>query len=96
MKRAISVVLQLILMLAVFLIGSFLPEMHILPMWSIPLSNDRIYVLDGLILMVVLWLLILLIAAARRRIRTTALTSTLALVLALALGLAMKFGFKSL
>jgi hypothetical protein len=96
MKRAISVVLQLILMLAIFFIGSLLPEFHILPMWSVSVGLDRIFVLDGLFLMLAVWVLVLLIGVARKTIRVTGVTSTLALVLALALGLAMKFGFKSL
>ena len=96
MKQAISVVLQLVLMLAVFLLGSLMPEFHVLPMWSIAAGPGRIFVLDGLVLMLLLYVLILLIAVARRRLISTAITSTLALVLALALGLAMKFGFKSI
>jgi hypothetical protein len=91
MKRAISVVLQLILMLAVFLVGSILPGIHVLPMYSVVVGPGRIFVMDGLVMMFLLYLVILLIAAARKRIRITVVTSTLAL----ALGLAMKFGFKS-
>lgn len=96
MKRAIWVVLQLVLFLAVFLIGSLLPGAHLLPMLSIASGPGRVFVLDGLLLMLAVYLLILLIEAARHRIRSAWLTSTLALALALALGLAMKFGFMSL
>jgi hypothetical protein len=96
MKRAISVVLQLILMLAVFLVGSLLPVINVLPMYSVSIGPGRIFVMDGLVLMFLLYLLILAIAAARKTIRVTVVTSTLAFVLALALGLAMKFGFKSI
>jgi hypothetical protein len=96
MKRVLSVVLQFILFMAVFLIGSLLPAANMLPMLSIGVGSGRIFVLDGLLLMFALYALLLLIAAVRRRIHIAWPSSTVALVLALILGLAMKFGFKSL
>lgn len=95
MKRAIWVVLQLLLFLFIFLVGSLLPGARMLPMFSVGAGPGRIFVLDGLLLMFAVYLLILLIEAARHRIRGSWISSTLALALALALGLAMKFGFMS-
>jgi hypothetical protein len=96
MKRIFSVVLQFILFLAVFLVGSLLPGANLLPMLSVGAGAGRIFVLDGLLLMLALYILILLIAAVRKRIHIAWPNSTLALALALILGLAMKFGFKSI
>ena len=95
MKRAIWVVLQMLLFLVVFLAGSLLPGAHLLPMLSVAAGPGRVFVLDGLLLMFCVYLLILGIQAARKRVRSSWPVPTLALVLALALGLAMKFGFLS-
>lgn len=96
MKRALSVILQFILFLLVFLVGSLLPGANILPMLSVGAGAGRIFVLDGLLLMLAFYVVILLIAAARKRIQFAWLSSTIALSLALILGLLMKFGFKSI
>lgn len=96
MKRLLSVVLQFILFLVIFFVGSLLPGANMLPMLSVGVGSGRIFVLDGLLLMFALYVLILLIAAARKRIHIAWPNSTVALVLALILGLAWKFGFKSL
>ena len=96
MKHVLSVVLQFILFMAVFLVGSLLPGANLLPMLSIGIGAGRVFVLDGLLLMLALYVLILLIAAVRKRIHIAWPNSTVALVLALVLGLVMKFGFKSL
>ena len=94
MKRVLSIVLQFFLFLVVFAVGSLLPGANLLPMWSIGVGVGRIFVLDGLLLMLGFYALFLLIAAVRRRLYVAWPNSTLALVLALLLGLAMKFGFK--
>ena len=96
MKRVLSVVLQFVLFLAVFLVGSLLPGANLLPMISVGAGAGRIFVLDGVLLMLAVYGLILLIAVARKRIHTAWPNSTLALALAIILGLAMKFGFKSI
>ncbi len=95
MKRAIAIISETILFLLVFLAGSLLvafPGAH-LPSWTVTLSPARYFVLDGLVLMLVLYLLFLAVGAARHRLRSAVVTSTTAVVLALVLGLAMKFGF---
>ena len=96
MKRILSVVAQLILFLVVFLVGSFLPGVNLLPTLIVGAGTGRVFVYDGLLLMLALYIVILLIAAARKRIHIAWPNSTLAVFLALILGLAMKFGFKSL
>ncbi len=97
MKRVLSGVLQFILFLLVFAVGSFLPGAHLLlPIWSVSAGAGRIFVYDGLVLMIALYVLILLIAAVRRRLPIAWPTSTVASILALALGLLAKFGFKTI
>jgi hypothetical protein len=96
MKRVLSVVLQLILFLVVFLVGSLLPAANVLPMLSVSVGAGRVFVYDGVLLMLALYVLILLIAAARRKIYVAWQNPTLAVILAMILGLAMKFGFKSI
>lgn len=68
MKRVLSVVLQFILFLVVFLVGSLLPGANVLPTLSVGAGAGRVFVYDGVLLMFALYLLILLIAAARKRI----------------------------
>jgi hypothetical protein len=95
MKRALSVVLQFILYIVVFGIGSLLPGLNILPTLSVGIGPGRVFVYDGLLLMLLVYVLILLIAAARRRISLAWPNATIALALALIVGLLMKFGLKS-
>jgi FtsH-binding integral membrane protein len=64
-------------------------------MMSVSAGVGRIFVYDGVLLVVLLYVLILLIAAARKRIALAFPTTTVAFVLALVLGLLAKFGFKS-
>lgn len=96
-KKAILVVLQTLLFLILFAVGSFLP---VLPSFrslyfQIQTGPNRVFVLDGLFLTLIVYLVILLLEAARRRLRGPGGLTTLSLVLALVLGLAMKLGFKS-
>ena len=110
MTRALSVVLQFILYLVVFAAylvvfaaGSLLPALNKLPMLSVSAGVGRVFVYDGLLLMLVAYILILLVSYILIRLvgidrkynRIVWLNSTIALFLALILGLAMKFGFKS-
>jgi hypothetical protein len=96
MKRVLVGILQFILFLLVFAVGSFLPGAHLLlPMMSVSAGVGRIFVYDGVLLVVLLYVLILLIAAVRKRVALAFPTTTVAFVLALVLGLLAKFGFKS-
>lgn len=96
-KNALLVVLQTLLFLILFAVGSFLPA---LPSFrslymQVQTGPNRVFVLDGLILAVLGYLLIVLVEAARKRLRGAASLTTLALLLALVLGFALKLGFKS-
>ena len=95
MKRILSIVLQFVLYLFIFGVGSLLPAFNLLPTRSLSTGPGRVFVYDGLLLMLLAYLLILLIAAARKRIAIALPNATIALVLALLIGLLMKFGFKS-
>ena len=95
MKRAVWFVLQTMLFLVVFLAGSLLPGAHLLPLLSVSAGPGRIFVLDGLLLMLCVYLILLGIQVARRRVRSSWPVPTLALLLSLLAGLAMKFGFMS-
>jgi hypothetical protein len=95
MKRVLSVVFQFILYLVVFGVGSLLPGANVLPTWSLATGPGRVFVYDGLLLMLLVYAVILLIAVARKRIRITFPNASIALVLALIIGLLMKFGLKS-
>ncbi len=96
MKRVLSIVLQFILYLLAFAAGSFIPVFHLLPSLSFSIGAGRVFVYDGILLMLAFYVLILLIAAARKRIPAALVNATLAWVLALAVGLFFKLGFKSI
>ncbi len=96
MKRVLSIVLQFLLYLVVFFVGSLLPAFNVMPQLSFSIGAGRVFVYDGVLLMLALYVLLLLIATARKRIHPAWLNSTVALMLAFILGLAMKFGFKSI
>jgi hypothetical protein len=88
-------VLQTILFLAIFGAGSFLPAFNILPMWKMGAGATHDFVLDGLLLMIALYLVILAVEALLKRLKGPGALTTLAFVLALLLGFAMKFGMVS-
>lgn len=95
MKRVLSIVLQFILYLVVFGVGSLLPAFNVMPQLSFSIGVGRVFVYDGLLLMFLVYLVVLLIAAARKRIPVALPNASIAFVVALILGLLMKFGFKS-
>jgi hypothetical protein len=93
MKNVISLILQLILFLIVFFAGSLFPPFHIEHILSTGPAGTRIFVADGLLLMIALLIVILLIEVLRKRIVTSGIWTAAAFVLATVLGFAMKFGF---
>jgi hypothetical protein len=95
MKRVLSVVLQFILYLFVFGVGSLLPGANVLPTLSLAIGPGRVFVYDGLLLMLLVYVLILLLAAVRKRLSFAWPNATIAFLLALIVGLLMKFGLKS-
>jgi len=96
MKRAFFTFSQFVLFFLTFAVGSILPAFHLLPSIVTKFANGtRLFIWDGVLLMVVLLLVILLIEALRKRLRSAAAWTALAFLLAIILGLAAKFGFKA-
>jgi hypothetical protein len=95
MKRTFVILLQFFLMLIVFFVGSILPVFHILPLWAVTHGPDSIFVLDGLYLLIFLYMLFLVMGVLRRRFFSAAFNSTVALVLALFIGLVSRFPIRS-
>src|SRR5271163_1977219 len=87
MKNVIYTILKLVLFLFVFFVGSFFPPFHFEHVLIATPGSARIFIADGLLLMVALYILIVLIEVLRKRLRTSVPWTTLALVLATALGL---------
>jgi|ERR1700722_8526075 uncharacterized membrane protein YpjA len=93
MKNVVFTILQLILFLIVFFIGSIFPPFHFEHVILATPGVTRIFIADGLVLTIILFILIVLIEVLRKRLRTSVPWTALAFVLALAFGLMMKFGF---
>jgi hypothetical protein len=93
MRKAIVTILQLILFLFVFFVGSILPPFHFEHVLIATPGFTRIFVADGILLMFALYVLIVLVEVLRNRLRTSVPWTTLAVILAAILGLMMKFGF---
>jgi hypothetical protein len=93
MKKAIATILQFLLFFFVFGLGSILSPFHIQHVLSSTPAATRIFIADGLLLMLGLYVLIVVIEVLAKRLRTAAPWTTLALILATVLGLIMKFGF---
>jgi hypothetical protein len=93
MKKAILTIFQFVLFLIIFAAGSFFPPFHFEHVLIVTPGFTRIFVADGLVLMVALYVLIVFVEVLRKRLRTAAPSTTLAVILAAVLGLMMKFGF---
>jgi hypothetical protein len=85
--------MQWLLFLFTFALGSFLPPFHLRQMLAQTPEGTRVFLWDGVVLMLGLYALILGIEAARRRLRSAAPWTTLALVLAGVAGFAARLGF---
>jgi hypothetical protein len=93
MKKVILTILQFVVFLIVFGVGSLFPPFHFEHVLIATPGVTRIFVADGFLLMVALYVLIVLVEVIRKRLRTSAPWTTLAVILAAVLGLMMKFGF---
>ncbi|HSY68468.1 MAG TPA: hypothetical protein VK813_07490 [Edaphobacter sp.] len=93
MKNAVFTVLKLILFLFVFFIGSIFPPFHFEHILIATPGTTRIFIADGLLLMLALYVVLVIVEALRKRLRTAGPWTTLAFVLAIIFGLMMKFGF---
>jgi uncharacterized membrane protein YpjA len=96
MKSVVFTILQLILLLIVFFVGSIFPPFHFERVLIATPGTTRIFVADGLLLAFVVYVLIVILEVARKRLRTAVPWTTLAFLLAVVFGLMMKFGFKTL
>jgi hypothetical protein len=96
MKKAIAVLLQFLLFLVLFAAGSFaLHPFHVQTTLAPVDGRSRVFLWDGVLLMLVAYVLILLLEAARKRLFRSGLGTTLALILAGLAGWMLKFGFIS-
>ena len=93
--KAGLVVLQTLVFLVLFGLGSFLPIFTSLPVWQVQTGPHRFFVLDGLLLALAAYGIILLAEVTRKRLRGPGSLTTLSFALAMMLGLAMKLGFKT-
>jgi hypothetical protein len=93
MKKFLFTVLQFLLFLIVFGVGSFFPPFHLEHIIIATPGVTRIFIADGLLLMLLLYIVIVLAEALRKHLRTAAPWTTLAFILAIVFGLMMKFGF---
>ena len=91
MKRVLSLLLQLVLLLLVYAAGCVLPVFHVLPALQWSGAAGRVFVYDGVLLLLAFYLLLLAVAALRRRVRTSGVTATGAVLLALGLLLGTRF-----
>jgi hypothetical protein len=96
MKKAVGAFLQFILFVFVFGAGSLFPPFHIEHVILATPGTTRIFVGDGLILMLALFCLILLVEALRKRFISAGPWTTSAFILAAATGFWMEFGFKTI
>ena len=93
MKNFLFLCLQFVLFLIVFAIGSLFPPFHIEHVLATTPTITHLFVADGVILMLALYVLIVVIEAIMKRVRTAIPWTTAALILAAVAGLVMKFGF---
>jgi hypothetical protein len=96
MKKVVSVFLQFVLFLFVFGAGSLFPPFHIEHVILATPGTTRVFVADGLVLMLTLFLIILLVETLRKRIISSGPWTAAAFILATATGFWMEFGFKTI
>ena len=96
MKKIVLFLLQSVLFLIVFGAASFLPPFHIEHVIIATPGTTRIFIADGFLLMLALFLIILVIETLRKRIIASGPWTTAAFILATAAGFWMDFGFKTL
>src|SRR6185312_3202776 len=92
MKQLLSTVLQFVMFLLVYAIGSLFPPFHIQRILIATPTYSRIFILDGILIALALYIAIVLGETIMKR-RCQITWTTIAFVLALVLGYVMKFGF---
>jgi hypothetical protein len=92
MKKALAVVLQFLLFLILFAVGSFLHPFNLHWAKTVSAGTTRYFIADGLLLAIGVFFAILLFQFLRKRLCDSPWT-ILSFVLAIGIGYAMKFGF---
>ena len=90
-KKAVFVVLEMVLFFVVYAVGCLLPGANKLPEWTMRLASGKLFVWDGLVLLFAVFVLVVLVQAVRKRLATGWQTPVLALVLTLLLLAATSF-----
>ena len=93
MKNFFFLCLQFVIFMIVFAAGSLFPPFHIEHVLTATPTYTHIFVADGLLLMIALYVLIVIVQAVTKRIGRAIPWTTIALVLAVIVGLYLKFGF---
>jgi hypothetical protein len=93
MKKILGTIAQFVLFFVTFAVGSFLVPLHLRQVLSTTPQGTRIFIWDGVVLMIALFVLILVIEAVRKRIAAAGAWTTIAFLLAAAAGFAAKLGF---
>ncbi|WP_263366429.1 hypothetical protein [Edaphobacter bradus] len=93
MKKILFTILQFLLFLIVFAVGSFLRPFHL--RWGVTVTSGnatRFFVPDGLLLTLGVFLVIVVLQALRKRLCNTTWT-VIAFLAAVAAGYALRLGF---
>ena len=93
MKKAIITILQFFLFLIVFGAFSLFPPFHIEHVLNTSSTGTRVFIADGLLIALVVYLLIVVIELLMKRLKVSGPWTTIAFVLAAIVGFMMKFGF---
>jgi hypothetical protein len=93
MKKVVTTALQFLLFLVLFGVFSLFPPFHIEHVLGSSQSGTRIFIADGLILALAVYLFIVLVEFLMKRLRASAPLTTIAFVFAALVGFLMKFGF---
>jgi len=93
MKNVLLLCLQFVLFLIIFVAGSLFPPFHLEHVLTTTPTTLHIFVADGLVLMIALYVAIGVIEMLTKRIRTALPWTTVAVLLAAVIGFYMKFGF---
>jgi hypothetical protein len=93
MKKAIITILQFFLFLIVFGAFSLFPPFHIEHVLNTSSTGTRVFIVDGLLIALVVYLVVVLIELLMKRLKVSGPWTTIAFVLAAIVGFMMKFGF---
>ena len=92
MKKLLSTVLQFVMFLLVYAIGSLFPPFQIQRILIATPTYSRIFIMDGILIALALYIVIVLVETVMKRRRQITWT-TIAFFLSILLGYVMKFGF---